>query len=109
MSKQKRISFVNMDVEMDNDHAFLNTDGEIFVPSWSIDATIDKLEWMVTDLAYDEKGVQSVDFVALCNAVDGLREYRNILREDGEDTVEPPIRDTFMKKAEPKKALRLVK
>jgi hypothetical protein len=109
MSEQKKIFFVNMDEGLANDKAFLGAGGEIYAPSWSIDATIDKLEWMVTDLAYDEKGVQSVDFVALCNAVDGLREYRNILREDGEDTVEPRIRDTFMKKAEPKKALHLVK
>lgn len=108
MKAQKIIHFAN--VEPEDENLTIHGEGDtIYVPSWSEDATIDKLEWMVTNLAYDEKGVQSVDFIALCNAVDGLREYRNILQEDGIDTSKVTPRSISIRKPEPTPHLRLVK
>ena len=108
MKAQKIIHVAN--VEPEDENITIHGEGDtIYVPSWSEDATIDKLEWMVTNLAYDEKGVHSVDFIALCNAVDGLREYRNILQEDGIDTSKVTPRSISIRKPEPTPHLRLVK
>lgn len=105
---QKKIHFVNVEPE-DEDLVIHSEVDTLYVPSWSNDATIDKLEWMVTKLAYDEKGVHSIDFIALCNAVDMLREYRDILQEDGIDTSEATPRSDSIRKPEQTTHLRLLK
>lgn len=105
---QKKIHFVNVEPE-DEDIIIHSEVDTIYVPSWSNDATIDKLEWMVTNLACDENSVHSTDFICLCNAVDMLREYRDILQEDGIDTSKATPRSASIRKPEQTTHLRLLK